>query len=141
MSGPITTGPHGLSREVKAALRRAVRPGSRGLFPSPLTTELPRLQALLQPATCALDAHGSSLRVTRARVLRAVCQGTLSRGRPPGEWSIEEWQRIRRLYAGDDGLALTLAAVRGYGVESKEPLHPLFRGCHSTPLAYRLFGQ
>src|SRR3954471_2954111 len=110
MSDAIATGSRGLSREVKEALRRAVRPGTRGPYRSPLTPELPRLQALLRPALHALDAHGYSLKLTRAQVLSAVCQGTLLLGRPPGEWSIEEWHRIRRLYAGDNGLALTLVA-------------------------------
>ena len=141
MSGPAATGPLGLPSEVKEALRRAVRPGRRGLHPTPLTPELPGLQALLQPALRALDAHGYSLRMTRVQVLRAICQGTLLSGRLPGQWSIEEWQRIRRLYGGDNGLALTLVAVRGYGAVSTEPLHPLFRACNRTPLAFRLFGQ
>src|SRR5208337_4373839 len=116
MSGPMAAGPHGLSREVKEALRRAVLPGRRGLHPTPFTPELPRLQALLQPALRALDAHGYVLKLTRAQVLRAICQGTLLFGRLPEQWSIEEWQCTRRLHGGDNGLALTLVAVRGYGV-------------------------
>jgi integrase len=103
--------------------------------------ELPGLKALLQPALRALDAHGYSLGVTRIQVLRAVCQGTLFLGRPPEQWSIEEWQQIRSSHGGDSKLALSLVAVRGYGIASSEPVHPLFRGCNRTPLAFRLFGQ
>jgi integrase len=133
--------PGGLTRTLDEALRRAVRPGCRGRHPSPLTEELPRLQVFLQPALRALDAHGYSLGVTRIQVLRAVCQGALLVGRPPEQWTIEEWRHIRRWYGGDNGLALTLVAVRGYGIASSEPLHPLFRECHRAPLAFRLFGQ
>ena len=144
MRGPATRTedlPFGLTRGVKQALRRAVRPGTRGLHPSPLMIELPGLKALLQPALRALDAHGYSLGVTRIQVLRAVCQGTLFLGRPPEQWSIEEWQQIRSSHGGDSKLALSLVAVRGYGIASSEPVHPLFRGCNQTPLAFRLFGQ
>jgi len=126
--------------ELRDALSKASLPSAKHGLGSH-TVELVHLRPLLQPALLALDACGYTLQVARSTTLRTICHGVLTLGKHPAEWSIDEWLHVRRLFSGNDGLALMLVAVRGYKTPSSQQLHPLFRVCSALPLARRLFGR
>lgn len=100
-----------------------------------------KLFPLVEPALRALDAHYYQHASPRNRVLRAIMHGALHVGRSPAGWTVAEWSEVRSLFGGIEKLALTVVAVRGYGVVLTQGNHLFYRTCRSLPLARRLFGR
>lgn len=99
------------------------------------------LAVLLDPAEHALAAHGYHSRVITSGVLHAIIRGAAHLGTVPQSWSIAEWIEVVRLFGGRQNLALTVAAVRGYGAPLRHADSALYRNLHRISLARRLYGR
>lgn len=95
---------------------------------------------MLAPILPALAAAGYRSVVGAKSVQRVVCEGAMHLGTDPRGWTAADWMEVRRLFAGGhDAVALTVCAVRGYGVQTA-PGDGLLAGPAPQMLARRLFG-
>ena len=121
MRGPATRTedlPFGLTRGVKQALRRAVRPGTRGLHPSPLMIELPGLRAVSVGIELGFP-RGAERWSSRGRFRFPGCAMT----KP---YSVD--LRVRVVEAVDEGATRQEAAERfGVSVSSAVRWHQAWR--------------
>ena len=99
------------------------------------------LSDLLSPARVALERHDFPWRATLNDVLHALMRGALHLGTVPQSWTVAEWIMVRRLFGKQKKLALTVAAVRGYGAPLAHGADNLYRDCHRIGLAQRLYGR
>jgi len=99
------------------------------------------LSDLLFPAREALEKHGFPWRATRNSVLYALMDGALHLGTVPQSWTVADWIMVRRKFGRQKKLALTVVAVRGYGVPLADGADNLYRDCHRIALAQHLYGR
>lgn len=95
---------------------------------------------MLEPVLPALTAAGYRSVIEGKMVQRVICEGALYLGTEPNSWTAADWVTVRRLFAGNsEAVALTVCAVRGYGVRTT-PEDGLLTGPAPQMLARRLFG-
>lgn len=134
---PVARTGGSLTVEEHALIRRAL--GSAGGQRGPGIR--PGLAALLEPAPLTLRAHGYQQRPVMCGVQKALLHGADRLGTAPQAWSDAEWHQVIQLFGGVFKLALTVVAVRGYGVRLGRGDGLLYRDVHGVQLARRLFGR
>lgn len=128
--GAITVEEHVMIRRALSSLGGQRGPGIRS-----------GLAALLEPVALTLRAHGYQRRHIMCGVQKALLRGVDRLGTVPQVWSDAEWHQVIQLFGSVFKLALTIVAMRGYGIRFGRNDGLLYRDVHSVQLARRLFGR